>query len=451
MKPSNKKAAIISCVILATAIVIAAMVVFLPKRSITPAAPAQQVTVPGQHASNNGPSALLAGSTTSPKMAPIPHGLQTYQIMQAATVMPKIVQATVNPVDVHVGDTQTLTVIVSDPNPVTSVVATVRTDNGTTTVPLSLVGPAALNDVFPQTYFVNAQNQLALVSSNKTAGVGNIAQAAQGDEKYSATWKVVDTHVARYSTVFTATDAKGNVNSARLYWTDALCSWDGNNNNNGVTSSIGSVFGSDGCSFANNETDGVENGNLLIDAPVTLAHGSSLVINSGNTLSFSGSGNLLILTTPPLGQIQFSDMYCASSGWVTTFASPADGTDQIVRSSLSNNVFPGQTAYFTTPTLTNYGANTWNYNCDNTITTQPATQPTSCYVVSYSTCSGGHSCNVVCGVSASSTIATSSCGGGYNLDCHQSTPDGYMPPSCGIGTAREYYGASSTAAYVGCY
>src|ERR1035437_6598948 len=148
MKSSNKKAAIISCVILATAIVIAAMVVFLPKRFITPATPAQQVTVPGQHASNNGPAALLAGSTTSPKMAPIPQGSQTYQIMQAASAIPRIVQATVNPVNVHVGDTQTLILTISDPDPITSVVATIRTDNETTTVPLSLVGPAALNDVF---------------------------------------------------------------------------------------------------------------------------------------------------------------------------------------------------------------------------------------------------------------------------------------------------------------
>ncbi len=303
--------------------------------------------------------------------APIPTGSQTYQIMQAASAMPKIVQATIDPVNADLGQMQTLTVIVSDPNPITSVVAAIQTDNGTTTVSLALVGPAALNDVIPQRYFVNEQNQLVFANPDNGSGKGNgnVALAAQGDETYSAQWKVEGTHVARYSTVFTATDAQGNVNSARIGWTDAVCSWNGTNNNNGATTSISSVFGSGGCQFLSNETDGVENGNLLIDAPVTLAQGSSLVINSGHALSFSGSGQLSIPTTAPLGQLVFSDMYCSAGGWTLTYSSSINGSPQEARSALSSSVFPGQTAYFTTPAaMTNYGANTYNYNCAATVT-----------------------------------------------------------------------------------
>jgi hypothetical protein len=304
------------------------------------------------------------------KKAPIPMGSQTYQIMQASNAVPKIVQATVDPVNVRVGDTQILTVIISDPDPITSVVATIQTDNGTTTVPLMLVGAAALNDVVPQKYFVNAENELVLTNPSKENGDGNVALAAEGDQKYSASWTVKDTHTARYSTVFTATDAEGNVNSAKIGWTDALCSWNGTNNNNGGTVSISSVFGSGGCSFANNETDGVENGNLLIDAPVTLAQGSSLIINPGKSLKFSGSGQLSLPATTPLGQIEFSDMYCSSPYWTTTFIT---GTDAVVRSNLSNNVFPGQTAVFYSPTLTDLGQNTYDYSCAGTVKPVPYT------------------------------------------------------------------------------
>jgi hypothetical protein len=376
--PKNK-AVIVSCVILAVAIVVAATIVFLPKRPVPPTAPSPQATAPSQQAGNN----HLAANTTSTVhvgLAPIPQGSQTYQIMQAESAMPKIVQATVNPVNVRVGDMQTLTVVISDPDPITSVVAMIETDNGTTKVPLTLTGAAALNDVVPQKYSVNAQSQLVLTNPTKDDAKGNVAFAAEGDETYTATWTVKDTHTARYSTVFTATDANGNLNSVKIGWTDAVCSWNGINNNSGATSSISSVFGSGGCAFLPGVTDGVENGNLLIDAPVTLAQGSSLVVNPGHSISFSGSGYLLIPATTPLGQIEFSDMYCAASGWVTAFSSPADGTYQVARSQISSNVFPGQTAYFTTPTVTNYGTNTWNYNCNGTLSAQQNLGPTTAYI-----------------------------------------------------------------------
>jgi len=350
MRSSSKKTIVLGVVVIVIAAVIATAILFLPKRSVAP-------TVPAQRAMSN------TTSTAPMKMAPIPRGSQTYQIMQAAGVMPKIVQATVNPVDVHVGDTQTLTVIVSDPDPIISVVATIQTDNGTTTVPLALVGPAALNDVAPQKYFVNAQNQVALVNPNNSSGTGNVAQAAQGDEKYSAAWTVKDTHVARYYTIFTATDAKGNVNSARMNWTDAMCSWNGQNNYGGGTWDANAAYGSLGCNFGLNETDGVENGNATIDAPVTLANNSTFVINSGRSMTISGSGQISLPTNTPLGQIVFGqDMYCAPTTWVTTFSSPADGTYQESRSSLNNMVYPGSGAYGGS-TLTNYGPNTFNYNC----------------------------------------------------------------------------------------
>jgi len=385
--------------------------------------------------------------------APIPQGSQTYQIMQASTVMPKIVQATVDPVNVHVGDTQRLTVIISDPDPINSVVAMIQTDNGTTTVPLTLVGAAALNDVAPQRYFVNAENQLVLTNPIKNSRADNVALAAKGDQKYSATWTVKDTHVARYFTVFTATDAKGNVNSVKIGWTDTVCSWNGINNSNGATSSISSVFGSAGCKFLLGGTDGVENGNLLIDAPVILDRGSTLVLNSGHSIVFSGSGYLLMPTVTPLGQILFSEMYCASSGWVTAFSSPADGTYQVARSQLASTVFPGQTAYFTTPTLTNYGSNTYNYDCAQTTSKQVSTSYTTCSVTNSPTCGqpGKNNCvAAICG--EGSPVATPACGSTYSsiISCNQSASDACDPStygsSCGVSVGCVGASVTSTVA-----
>ena len=282
----NKKNIIIGCVVLVIAVVVAAVVIFLPMR---PVKQAMAPTLPGA----NNKLAAVATSTRPVKMAPIPQGSQTYQIMQAPDVMPKIVQATVNPVDVHVGDTQTLTVIISDPNPITSVVATIRTDNGTTTVPLSLVGPAALNDVLPAKYFVNAQNQLALVAPNNGGGNGdgNIAQAAEGDEKYSATWTVKDTHVAKYYTKFTATDAKGSVNSVELGWTDAECVWTSNNYASS-TWSLEANYPGVQCAVGSDWTDGPEGGYLAIDNPLGMSIQASgtLVLNPGYSMNFSNGG-----------------------------------------------------------------------------------------------------------------------------------------------------------------
>lgn len=401
-----KKSILLGVVIILVAVVVAAVVIFLPKKAKAPIA---------QPADNSNQVAAVATSTVPMKMAPIPQGSETYQIMQAAAVMPKIIQATVDPVNVHVGDTQTLTVIVSDPNPITSVVASVHTDNGTTTIPLALVGPAALNDVIPQKYFVNAQNQMAFAGPENSAGnaTGNIAQAAEGNEKYSATWTVKDTHVARYYTIFTASDAKGNVNSARIDWTDAVCSWNGNNNYGGGTWDANSTYGSGGCTFLTNETDGVENGNVTIDAPMTLVSGSDLIFNSGYSITLSGSGQLSIQSG---AEIQQSDMYCGPSTWSTSFN---NGTDAVLRSSLSSNVFPGQTAYFLSPTLTNYGSNTWNYNCGATVNTS---------VSGSANCQGGSGTNGngcaydTCTNSRYIPIDSSSCGFEVATSCSLAPP-----------------------------
>lgn len=425
-----KKTFLIGLGIIVIALVIALGIIFIPRPAKAPVV--QQ---------GNGNEIAAVATTSAPmKMAPIPQGSQTYQIMQAASVMPKIVQATIDPVNVHVGDTQTLTVIISDPNPITSVVAVTETDHGTTTLPLALVGPAALNDVAPQKYFVNSQSQLVLTDPAKGNGGGDVAMAAEGDVKYSAQWKVEDTHTARYTTTFTATDAKGNVNSAHLNWTDSLCSWNGNNNYGGGTWDANSTYGSGGCSFASNETDGVENGNMTIDAPITLASGSTLVINSGHSITLSGSGSLTLPSTSQI--VTGGEMYCASSGWSTTFSNPTDGTYQVARSGLSNNVYPGQTNYFTTATTTNYGTNTYDYNCASAISYEYSGSGS---LTNSGECSGPNSCNAPQGTLG--IEGTVGCGGAV-----QQVVDEGNIAACSGGSAHcDVWASVSTGYNQGCY
>ncbi len=406
MKSSSKKTIMLGVGIIIVAAVIAVVVILLPKRSL---APTQQAVNPQP----GNQIAAVATSTTPIKMAPIPHGSQTYQIMQAAGVTPKIVQATVNPVDVHVGDTQTLTVIVSDPNPVTSVVANIQTDNGTTTVPLMLVGPAASDDILPQRYSVNTQNQLMLAGPNNSTGSNNVAQAAEGDEKYSVTWTVKDTHVARYFTTFTATDNQGNVNSAKIAWTDAQCGWSVNNYNGAqwnVSSGsnfTGSAYGSGGCSFGSSDPiDGPENALIVVDEGVTIGNGYTFVLTPGSTMTFSGSGQVTIAAGGEIatGQMYGTDAdhdgYLAGSSWSTSSsAGPARSSDTTPTIGFNDcndsnaNVFPGQTAWFTTATTTNVGGAgsvNFNYNCSASINSEYSG---SGQLTSPGNCSGPSTCN----------------------------------------------------------
>jgi len=447
MQSSNKKTIILGVVILVIALAIAAAVIFIVKRPAPPVpVPQAVVPAPAPVAQQGGTNQVAAEATTTPpvKMAPIPHGSQTYQIMQAYGLLPRIVQATVDPVDVHGGDTQTMTVIVSDPDPITSVVATIQTDNGTTTVPLALVGPAALNDVLPQKYFVNAQNELAFVDPNNKSNGGNVAEAAQGDEKYSATWTVKDTHTAKYHTVFTATDAIGHVNSVEINWTDVICQW-GTNNYGGTTLTLSTLFAS-GCTMnANDPVDGVENGNLKVDQPLTIVAGTALVINGPTYgITFSGSGSIS-LNAAPTSQIVPGQMYGTDAdhdGWLagSAWATSTGGT---LRSSIGGttlgfhdcndsnpNVNPGATGWFTSPTTTDLGAGTYDYDCSGAQNPQ--------YSSGYVVYSSAAECNVQCGGSFCSYYLVATTTLGSTPGCGSNFQPGY---TCALTSEpASYYG-----------
>lgn len=218
----------------------------------------------------------------------IPSGLQVYQVSQAAEVWPKILQATIDPPDVHVGDTQKLSVIVEDSIPVTSVEAQIRTDNETITLPLTLAGPVSKGELAPAKYAVDNDNRLVILDGAKDAAsnIPNTAFAADLQKlRYEGQWVVRDTHNTYYHTTFTAKDEAGKSSSITLAWSD-LCGLP-----NGGDATISSV-----CTISG-VTDGVDNGNLTVASSVTLSFsgvGGVLAFNSGFHITINSGGSIVI-------------------------------------------------------------------------------------------------------------------------------------------------------------
>ena len=67
---------------------------------------------------------------------PLPIGKYDFNVSSAEGVWPKFIEGEIDPPDVHVGDIQKFRIVVQSSVGVTSVIANIETDNGTTTVPL---------------------------------------------------------------------------------------------------------------------------------------------------------------------------------------------------------------------------------------------------------------------------------------------------------------------------
>jgi len=258
----------------------------------------------------------------------LPRGKQTYQVVQAKDAWPKITQATIDPVDVHVGDAQKLSVVVEDPEVIESVTALIETDKGTKTITLSREeNPAAAPSVF-----------------------------------YSGEWVVQDTHNTKYHTTFVAKDVKGRESSVTLAWSDACGipnggDWNLAADNNG-SCTISSV-------------DGVDNGNATIQTH-TLTLNSTFAFNPGKAINIV-SGAIAIGSGGQLKQTYLWETDADHDGFAPSPPSflaqdtQPDGmsrrylVDQFNIDCYDGNIFayPGQTAYFST----NRGDGSFDYDC----------------------------------------------------------------------------------------
>lgn len=375
--------------------------------------------IPHQNSHTVPPPAQGVATTSTPSEIPVsahskptlPTGSQTYKITESAEAWPKILQATINPPDVHVGDTQRLSIVVQSNSPVEYVEARIQTDHGTTTLKLAPAGPTPAAQIIPDRYGVASDRHLVFLDASAPAAIDTktpfspeIAHAADSAPvTYTGHWTVKDTHDTYYRTVFAVKDASHPENIVTLAWSDACGippSGDWTMNTNCTISSI----------------DGVENGNanlhsgtLTLNADFAFSNsitlsGATIAVGTGSSLKKgyrwvtdadgdlytpAGFSTVIALNQPSgyskkssiLGTNDCNDnssaIYQLLNGYADndgdgygagtvhslcsgdTLAPPyvADNTDCY---DLNANAYPGQTAYFTS----SRGDGSFDYNCD---------------------------------------------------------------------------------------
>jgi len=156
----------------------------------------------------------------------LPQGTQKFQIVSSEDSWPKFIEAVIDPVDVHVGNTQKFRVVLQDRVDIVEVIAEIETDNGTTTVPLTRTSQSTIteNDIKNQKYFVE-NGKLVINDGKKSLAINNpllTAARAASLQKfvYEGSWVVRDTHDKYYHTIFRARNAKGEKSSVTMAWSD---------------------------------------------------------------------------------------------------------------------------------------------------------------------------------------------------------------------------------------
>lgn len=202
----------------------------------------------------------------------LPEGLQVYSIAQAEGVWPRLTEARIDPLDVHVGQDQTIEVAVEARAAVAEVFARVETDKGEITVPLARVGEPEATDG------------------------GTRA-------RYRGTWTVHDTHDATYRTTIVARGG-GDESSVTLAWTDAC----------GIPAG-GNFTLSSPCTISSN--DGIDGGSITVNSSLTI--NANFAINAGQSLTI-GSGSVAICNGCSIIQTNIWQVDADADGF------PANGT-----------------------------------------------------------------------------------------------------------------------------
>lgn len=149
-------------------------------------------------------------------------------------IYPEFKSLDINPLDVRVGDNQTLTAVVYSPYGITNVTAVTQLDNETLTL------------------------NLTKVSDNN------------GTSTWTKTWTVYDTHIDTYRTNFTAVDNNGDNSTVGLTWTDACTDQ--------FVQGSESLISID-CNVV--DVRGADSGNIVVDSQVTLT------ISTGGTVAYT--------------------------------------------------------------------------------------------------------------------------------------------------------------------
>jgi hypothetical protein len=371
----------------------------------------------------------------------LPQGKQVFEVAQSPKTWPKFVQVSVDPLDVRPNQVQKMTAVVQDDVEITSVVAEIRTDHQTKEVPLTLAGATADKDLIPRRHYVDDNGHLAFLDTHNTFVLAAIAKA-QGipSYTYAGQWTVEDTHNATYTTKFIAKDAVGRTNSITLAWSDPNC---------GAYMSSATYWKSastltGNCAIGGSYDDGIDGGNLTINAGVTLTlvamtggggEPTTWIFNPGNSITVNGaiaigSGNpgAQIMKGWLCAQDYDGDLYADPYGLIEVASDNSDCTQNNFDGGVYKTIYtkrlntltgfgdcydqsvqvnPGQTAYFTTSTGS--GGNGFDWNCSTVEEKDVTTYQGNC--VKTGVCTDDLNCPWC---SPGVDVATPACGVGYN-------------------------------------
>lgn len=284
----------------------------------------------------------------------LPTGKQIYHII-VSHFSPQIYEATVDPVDVYVGQKQAMTLRVRDKeHPIVSVSAFVETDTGV------------------------ERHNLSLLEGTASDGV------------WSGFWEVKDTHNETYRTIFKAENANNEAASVTVGWTDPTC--------NPVVSGDWTL--SEACNTGATVT-GADNGNInLNNFTLIVDAGGVLVWNINKNINI-GTGNLVINNT---GESRETNLWMVDSdadnhpASATQYAQDSASASQRRRYLMhattvgqftagaeldcwdsDANAQPHQTGYFTVARSGDTGALRFDYNCNSVIEKQYGTLSTASF------------------------------------------------------------------------
>ena len=251
---------------------------------------------------------LLPGANATPIVTAVaarpypklPVGSATYQIMGKPSSGPEIIQATINPPDVHVGDIQKLSVVVSAAEQPSFVTAFIGTDHGTTTLVLAPEGTVSASSLPPRLYAVDDAGHVVPASNLAKSenfftriaeaifGAPSVTSAASNrDYLYQGSWTVKDTHNTYYQTTFVA-EGSGKSDSVTLAWSDACGIPQGGGWTISANCDISSLDGVDQGSVT------ISNYTLTLNAQFTFNPIYTMTIGSGGSVAIGGGGSIVL-------------------------------------------------------------------------------------------------------------------------------------------------------------
>ena len=369
---------------------------------------------------------------------------------------PRIINATIWPSAVHVGDTQHLSVTVTSTAPLQSVVAIIQTDDGTISHTLQPTRE------YPATEFRYTLGAWTIATGGPDMLFGMLrhlplVQAEPLTRTYTGSWNVTRTHDAFYNTTFIASDQAGKTDAITVAWSDAC----------GIPAS-GSWTMYSSCDLS--ATDGVDNGNVYLNqnnycwnpgfgwgywgaycSTLTVHTGTTFVWNAGKSITINTNNQITVHSAG--GQLKKTNLWMMDAD--------SDGCPKNSTQVASDNS-PGagyRRRYLLDPSCTDCDDNnaavqaltTWYRDADGDGYGTSSWTTTSCYQPGGYVSSSGDCCDYDANANPGSSYCGTSplyfCSGyDYNCDGQETTCNDdtawAMCVNDGYGNCALYYGGA---------